>query len=149
MARQFPFVAFNGGSPFNLIQQDDIPVAALKSLPFFTREDQTTPIEHIRDIASLYGVDHVTQKNVALRLLFASFKGKALQWFRGLTVGLVATWDDLGEKLYNQFKDKSDHLSLVEQLKTIKRAPQEQISNFNIRFQRTWDKVPVTIEPYS
>lgn len=78
MARAHTFVPFNGGIPLNLKQHDDIPMVALKSLPIFTSEDPTTLVEHIRDVASLCGVHHVTQENVALRLLVASLKGKAL-----------------------------------------------------------------------
>jgi len=36
MARQYVFVSFNGGNPLQLAQRDDIPMAALKSLPYFT-----------------------------------------------------------------------------------------------------------------
>lgn len=74
-----PFVPFNKGSPLNLVQHDDIPTATLKSWPFFIGEDQTIAIEHIRDVASLCGVHHIVGENVTLRLLAASFKGKALQ----------------------------------------------------------------------
>lgn len=41
LPRVHPFVPFNQGSPLNLVQHDDILAAALKSLPFFTGEDQT------------------------------------------------------------------------------------------------------------
>lgn len=71
-ARNQPFVAFNQGSPLNLTQHDPIPVAALKSLPYFNGEDQTTPMEHIKDVANLCAVHHVTEENVAIRLLAAS-----------------------------------------------------------------------------
>lgn len=83
-----------------MAQHNDIPMADLKSFPFFTREDQTTPIEHIRDVASLCGVHHITQEDVAGRLLATSFKGRELQWFRSLGVGSVAIWDKLGDKLH-------------------------------------------------
>lgn len=96
LPRVHPFVPFNHGSPLNLIQHDDIPAAALKSLPFFTGEDQTTTIEHIRDVASLCGVHHIIVENVVLRLLAAPFKGKALQWFRGLPVNSKDTSNELG-----------------------------------------------------
>lgn len=81
----------NQDSTLNLTQHDDIPLVVLNSLPFFTREDQTTPIEHIRGTFSLCGVHHITQENVAIKLLDASFKHKSLQWFIGLPVNSVAT----------------------------------------------------------
>jgi len=39
MARNQPFVDFDGGSPLNLTVYDVIPMAALKSLPYFTGEN--------------------------------------------------------------------------------------------------------------
>lgn len=89
-------MAFNQGSPLNLQQHDDILVASLIILCIFTREDQTSPIEHIRDIASLCGLHHVTQDNFDVILLAMSLKGKTLQWFRGLLVNSIASWDELG-----------------------------------------------------
>ena len=123
MARAF--VAFDQGSPLNLAQHDPIPVAALKSLSYFSGEEQTTPIENIQDVANLCALHHVTEDNIAVRLLAASFKGNFLEWYRRLAVASITTCDQLGTALCDFFKDTSDHLSLMEQLSTIKRAPHE------------------------
>lgn len=145
--RNQPFVAFNQGSPLNLTQHDEIPFASLRGLLYFYAEDHTTPTEHIKDVSNLCVVHHVTEENVALRLLVALFKEKALQWFKGLPVNSIETWDELGSRLCKFFEDKSDHLSLVEQLSAIKRAPHEDMSDFNHRFQRTWDRIPQMVRP--
>lgn len=131
MIRQHTFVPFNGGNPLNLGQQDDILISILKILPIFMGEDQTTPLERIKDVASLCGVHHIIEENVAIQLLETYFRGKALQWLRGLAINSSSTWDDLGDDLNRKFEDKSNHLSLFEQLSTIKRAPQEHMTNFN------------------
>ena len=147
MARQHAFAPFNGGSPLLLAQRDPIPTSALKSLPFFTGETHISPLEHIQEVSNVCSIHGVTQDNVAVRLLASSLKGKALQWFRGLSHGSIPDWDDLGDKLCKHFEDKSDHLSLLEQLTTIKRAPQECMTDFNYRFQKTWDIIPATVKP--
>jgi hypothetical protein len=97
------------------------------SIPFFTGEDKTTPIEHFKYVENLCSVHHITVENVAIILLTTSFEGKALKWFRILDVNSITTWDELREALCKNFEDKFDHLSLVEQLTTIKRAPHEHI----------------------
>lgn len=74
MARQFAFVPFNQGSPLNLAQHDNIPLVALKSLPEYLGEGQTTTLEHIRDVATLCYAHHITQDNVAVRLLATSLR---------------------------------------------------------------------------
>ena len=147
MARNLPFVAFNAGSPLQIAVHHDIPPAALKSVPYFTGENQVSAVEHIKDIATLCGLHQVQHEDVALKLLAASFRGKALIWFRSLAVNSIATWDALGSLLISKFEDRSDNLSLVEQLTTIKRQSNEHISDFNFRFQRTWDRIPATVKP--
>ena len=80
---------------------------------------------------------HITEEDVATKLLATSLKGKTLQWSRILAISSIDLWDALGDALIRNFEDKPDYLSLVEQLTTIKRAPQEQMTDFNNRFQRT------------
>ena len=112
----------------------DIPSTTLKILPYFTGENHVSAVEHIRDVAMLCGLHQVAHKDVVLKLLATSFKGKALIWFHSLPVNLIATWDKLGTIFISKFEEKLDHLSLIEQLNTIKRCPNEHISDFNFHF---------------
>lgn len=45
------------------------------------------------------------------------------------------------------FFDKTDRSSLMQLLITIKRAPQEAVTKFNIRFQRTWQRILLSAHP--
>ena len=74
-------------------------------------------------------------------------KGKALQWYRGLAHGSITYWDGLGVGLCKHFEDKSDYLSLLKQLASIKRAPHECMTNLNYIFQKTWDRIPNLVNP--
>ena len=108
------FVPFNVGSPLQILTHHDIPSVALKSLPYFTSENHVSVVENIKDVATLCGLHQVAHEDVALKLLAASFKGKALIWFCSLLVNSIATWDELGNAFTSKFEDKSDNLSLVE-----------------------------------
>lgn len=147
MERNLQFVPFNQGSPLRIANHNNIPLVALKGLPSFIGEGHVIAIKHIRDVASLCNVHHVMEKDVALKLLVVSLKGKALDWLKTLPVDSIDTWDLLGERLSKLFEDKFDNLSLVEQLTTIKRAPQEEMSDFNLHFQKTWNKIPIMVRP--
>ncbi|KAH9314391.1 hypothetical protein KI387_023018, partial [Taxus chinensis] len=114
-------------SPLALNAQNQIPVAALKNIPYFTGENHTTPIDHIQDIANACAIHEINEMDVAVKLLASSFKGKALQWFRSLTTGSITNWNQLCSALCSQFGERADNLSLLEQLTTIKRAPNEQM----------------------
>lgn len=147
--RAHTFVTFNGGNPLVLAQKNDIPVVALKDILLFTGETFFTPDEHIQDVASIYMMFDVTKDNVARRLHASSFKGKSLKWYKGLPSNSIHNWDELGEKLCKYFEDKSDHLSLVVQLTTIKRAAHDFMGDFSYRFQKTQDRIPSLVKPSS
>lgn len=147
LPRVHAFATFNGGIPLLFSQRHDIPAFALKSIPEFTGETSISPLEHIQEVANVCIIHGITEDDVAVRILAISLKGKALQWYRGLAHGSIIDWDGLGPGLYKHFEDKSDHLSLLEQLTTIKRAPHECIADFNYRFQKTWDKIATSVKP--
>ena len=65
----------------------------------------------------------LSEDDVVVRFLASSLKGKALQRYRGLAHGSITDWDELGEGLCKHFEGKTDHLSLLEQLTTIKKSP--------------------------
>ncbi|KAH9321529.1 hypothetical protein KI387_016168, partial [Taxus chinensis] len=69
-------------------------------------------------------------------LLASSFKGKALQWFRSLGASSITNWNQLCIALHEQFGEKGDNLSLLEQL-----------TDFNFRFQKTWERILVAVRP--
>lgn len=145
--RVHAFSNFNGGSPLILAYRHDIPVSTPKSLPKFTGETSITPLENIQEISNVCNIHGITKDDVIVRLLVSSFKGKALQCYRGLPHNFINNWDELGEILCKHFKDRSDHLSLLEQLTMIKRTPHECMTNFNYRFQKTWDRIPTIVKP--
>ena len=74
-------------------------------------------------MSNVCNIHGITKDDVAVRILASSLKGKVLQWYRGFPHNSITNWDGLGSALCKHFEDKSDHLSLLEQLKTIKRVP--------------------------
>lgn len=125
----------------------DISVSSLKSLPDFTSETSISPIEHIQEVSNICNIHDIIKDDVAIILLASSLKGNALQWYRGLPHKYIHDWDELGERMCKHFEDKSDHLSLLEQLTMIKREPHEFMIDFNYRFQKIWDRILVVVKP--
>ncbi|KAH9327876.1 hypothetical protein KI387_044368, partial [Taxus chinensis] len=52
----------------------DMPNGALKSIPYFTGENQVTPQKHIQDIENVCSLYMITHDDVEVRLFVASFK---------------------------------------------------------------------------
>ncbi|KAH9298487.1 hypothetical protein KI387_030169, partial [Taxus chinensis] len=140
-----PYANFMGISPLALNVQNLVPIVALKNIPYFTGENHTTPIDHIQDIANVCAIHEIVEMDVAVKLLASYFKGKVLQWFRGLGAGSIQNWDQLCTTLCGQFGERAENLSLLEQMTTIKRAPTEKMTYFNSRFQRTWERIPIMV----
>ena len=147
MARNQPFYTFNDSSPLLLAKRHDISYLLLKVSFFFTGETPTCPIEHIQEVSSICNIHNVIEDDVAIELLVAYFKGKALQWYKILPHNPIKSWDELGGKSCKHVKDNSDPFSLLEQLTTLKRALHECMTIFNYRFQRTWDRILVAVRP--
>lgn len=145
MAQNLPknFVTWDNGSPLiSLVLPTtwaQIPFVVLKVVPKFTKECSKTAREHLQDIANICIVHSIIKHNVALRLLVVSFKGRALDWYISLTLNSICSWDQLGDHFFQRFSDKADRSSLMHQLITIKRTPQEALTEFNLCFQRTWE----------
>lgn len=68
-----------------------ILVFALKAIPKFTKDGSKTPTRHLQDVADICLVHRITAQNVALRLLVASFRGKALDWYCTLPADTINT----------------------------------------------------------
>jgi len=95
---------------------DAIPANALKALPKFSGEDAKMLGEHLQDVSDVCAVHVITIWNVAIRLLVASFKGKALDWYRSLPPNSISTWDQLGDAFFARFSEKGDKSSPLRSL---------------------------------
>ena len=70
-----------------------------------------------------------------------------MDWYRGLPNGSITTWAQLVEPFILEFNELGDPFSLLTQFTSIKRYEQENILDFNIRFQKAWMRVPMPVRP--
>lgn len=103
MAQVLPrnFVTWNSGSPLippiPPVVWGPLPNSTLKVVPKFTRECSKMSGEHLQDVAIVH---NITKQNVALRLLAASFKGRALDWYKFLAPNSITDWDQLADRFF-------------------------------------------------
>ena len=69
MAINHPFSTFNGGGPLVLAQRHYIPMFPLKSIPFFTSETSTSPIEHIQEVSNVCNIHEIVEDDFVVRIL--------------------------------------------------------------------------------
>lgn len=124
-----------------------IPVSALKAILKFIEDGSRTPFENLQDVVDMCLVHRVTNQNIALRFLVASFRGKALDWYHTLQANTIATWDQLEDPFYERLSNDRDRYSQYHQLEIIKWAPYEAMTDFNARFHITWKRIQIAIRP--
>jgi len=70
----------------------DIPANVFKTLLEFDATSEKIAYEHCVDVAGLAKIHNIQHEDVMVRLLAQSFKGKVLDWYRGLPNGSITTW---------------------------------------------------------
>jgi len=71
----------------------DISKNVFKTLPEFDATIEKIAYEHYVDVVDLAKIHNIQHEDIIVRLLAQSFKGKVLDWYRGLANGSVTSWD--------------------------------------------------------
>jgi len=99
----------------------DILENVFKTLPRFEATIEKIAYEHCVDVVNLAKIHNIQHEDVMVRLLAQSFKGKVLDWYRGLTDGSITSWAQLLEPFILEFNEVGDPFSLLTQFTSIKR----------------------------
>jgi len=70
----------------------DIPTNVFKTLPKFDATTKKIAYEHYVDVVNLAKIHNIHHEDVMVILLAHSFKGKVLDWYRGLASGSITSW---------------------------------------------------------
>lgn len=70
-----------------------------------------------------------------------------LDCFKAFPTNSISTWAQLVEPFIIEFNEVGDPFSLLYQLTSIKKKEKEKISNFNIHFKNSWERVPISVRP--
>ena len=124
----------DNGVPLALAMLHDILMNVFKTLPMFYATSKKIAYEHYVDVVGLDKIHNIQHEDVMVRLLAQAFKGKVIDWYRGLSNRSVTFWAQLVEPFILEFNEVGDPFSLLTQFTSIKRYEQENISNLNIRF---------------
>ena len=85
------YPAWNNGVPLALTVLHDILENVFKTLPKFDATLEKIAYEHCVDVASLAKIHNIQHEDIMVRLLAQSFKGKVLDWYKGLPNGSIST----------------------------------------------------------
>ena len=80
-------------------------------------------------------------EDVAMKLFVKTLEGEAALWFRRFPDKSIKTWDVLIKPFLKVWDENPDLASLINIFYQIKKRENETLMRFNLRFQRTLDKI--------
>lgn len=107
--------------PLALAMLHDNPTNIFKTLPEFDATLEKIAYEHYVDVTSLAKTHNIQHKDVMVRLLAQSFKGKVFDWYKRLANRSITSWAQLVEPFILEFNEVGDPFSLLTQFTSIKR----------------------------
>jgi hypothetical protein len=74
----------------------------MKNLPKFMGEGDLTTTEHVEFFDQFVDICGIEHEDVYSRLLVQTFEGKVRNWFRGLPIGSIWSYDELKNAFLRQ-----------------------------------------------
>lgn len=130
------------GSPVAIAGQPNaLPKNSGLYMPKYVHGSLVTAKEHVQRFRNVLSILRVEHEDVACALFPATFDEHAHHWFDTLPAGSITYWDQMEQAFVNQFRIPIQPILLYRQFAFITKGPQESISSFNDRFQRTYNKL--------
>ena len=89
----------------------------------------------------------ISEDDVWMRVFVQSLDGEARKWFRELTPRSIADIEALDDAFLKHCGDNKDLLYHHTKFGNLKRENGELLSNFNRRFNRMYNKIPIEVKP--
>jgi hypothetical protein len=125
----------------------DLPKNYMKRLPKFTREGNLTATKHIAFFDQFIDILGVENEDVYTRMLVQTFEGEVRNWFRGLPVGSIPSYNDLETSFIRQWGEKKDHIYYLTEFGALKNKTPESILEFIQIFNKLYHNILVEVKP--
>ena len=81
------------------------------------------------------------------RVFVQILDGQARKWFKELPAGSMAGIEALDDIFLKHWGERRDHLYYITEFNNLKRENGESVSNFTMRFNNMYNKIPTKIDP--
>ena len=119
----------------------------LKVIPKFDNEGDSTAEKHLAKFYTFADDFQVDEEDVWLRLFAHSLEGEVRKWFRKLPPNSIAHIIDFDAVFLRKWGDKKDDLYYMTEFNSLSRKNGESVSDFSVRFNKMYHKIPDDIRP--
>jgi hypothetical protein len=116
-------------------------------LPKFAGEGDLTITEHTIFFEQFVDILGIEDEYVYMRLLVQTFEGKVINWFRGLLVDSIPSYNDLETSLLRQWGEKKTHMYYLTEFGSLRKKTSETILEFIEIFNKLYHKIPAKVKP--
>lgn len=124
-----------------------LPAHPEKWLPKFNPETGMIAEEHINTFMLPINFNGVTNEDVVVKLFPYTLQGAAGSWYFSLPSGSITSWDIFKEQFLTKFGDDRSTATLINDLSNLKTKSREPIKDFNLRFNKLLNKIPIASKP--
>ncbi|KAH9311125.1 hypothetical protein KI387_026160, partial [Taxus chinensis] len=86
-------------------------------------------------------------EDVYIKLFIHTLEEDARDWYKSLPDNSIDSWTEMKNAFRLQYGDKTDPRFLLSKFENIKKNPNESVHDFNTRFNKTLNRLPVILRP--
>jgi len=116
-------------------------------MPKFTRTKGVSAEEHLESFYSYIDNLDINEEDVWMRVFVQSLDGEARKWFRSLPPRSIADIKALDDVFLKHWGNNKDLLFYYTEFVNLQREDGELLSDFNIRFNHMYSRMPAKIRP--
>jgi hypothetical protein len=124
-----------------------MPKEVNKWFPKFSGNNVITAEDHlyvmVRDMENV-GIEH---EDVAMNFFASSLNEEALDWFKVFPDNHLTSYDGFSNSFKKKWSTKVDGGTLGAQFNQIKKKENETVKEFNTRFDRLYNQIPIDFHP--
>jgi hypothetical protein len=135
-------------SPLDLLgEQHELPILPKGTLKEFSGDGTIDAKRHVDlflDVCDFHLVEH---DDVMVRLFLQTLSGQAYEWYTTLPTRSIGSFDDLESMFLTMFSPPVAYHTLLTNFTQIWLKKNERIRDFNLRFNKTLNKIPEDKRP--
>lgn len=103
--------------------------------------------EHINNFMLSINLNEVVEEDAVVRLFPYTLQGATGSWYFSLPSDSINSWDAFQEQFLTTFGDDRSTATLINDISNLKVEPKEPIKDFNSRFNKLLNKIPMASKP--
>lgn len=116
-------------------------------ITYFDGTSTYTALQHTKKMQDYFENYEIDDDDVRMKNFVQSLTGEVRTWFRALAANSIENSAALYQSFLNRWEKKKDPLHILSEYDTIKRGPQETVSDYCTRFNSIYSAIPQNLRP--